>query len=432
EARGAFTQKEYARVLEISIDAIDRIAQTRELYRRSREALEAATEAVGEATAVGAEPTEVSETLRRAQDLAGSGDYLAAAARAREAIDLAGWTIERRYAGNIAEVRNLLLTARSEGLEAAESVTASLSQAETFLKEKQWNRAREALERGQSEAFRALDESLTARLSRIESRRAELGSPTPEEAARRAEWAGGLETARANHAYAEAIAAVQAEEARGVESRRATLERTVNELKDRLWVGERLGLDTTPAMERFSEARMALDQGRLEAVEGEVRQGNAALEGLIREGISARSKQVETELLFARDGLRVRLGDLEARLAAVSTIVEDGRLVEAGRSLLAVEEEVTNRKAAHRQLMNLHYLIEAGLRRAAASRLDSGEARRLFEESQRDTASDYTAAIAKARASLKLVEGLLKSSEPPTAFWPFKRPAGDAPPRGAQ
>ena len=65
EARGAFDQKDFARVLEISIDAIDRIAQTRELFRRSREAVDQAAEAVDQAVAVGAEPPRSPRRCRR-------------------------------------------------------------------------------------------------------------------------------------------------------------------------------------------------------------------------------------------------------------------------------------------------------------------------------------------------------------------------------
>jgi hypothetical protein len=432
EARLALEHKDFARVLQLSLDASELLAQTRELHRRAYEALEVASGHVEQAIGMGAEPAEVAATLQTARDLAESGDYAGALGRAREAMDLSSWAIERRYAGTISEVRGLLQTTRSEGLPETEAVTESLKEAEAFLQAKEWVKAGETLVRAQAKAFEALDRGVAIRIESIAKHHGELGTPDAEEEARRKQWQVGVEDALGRRAYPEAMASIESEEQRSRDSRRAALERSVAELKDRLWVGERLGLDATPAMERFSEAQMALDQGRLEVVEREIAQGNSALDGLIRDGISRRSKQVETELFYARDGLRVRIGDMDVRLASVETLTQEGRLVEAGRALLAVEEDLTQRKALHRQLMNLHYLIEAALRRAAESRLDAGEARRLFDASMREAASNYAEAIVKARASLKLVEGLLKSSEPPTAFWPFKRPAAGSEDRRGQ
>ncbi len=425
EVRAALEKSEFARVLELAIGATDVLAQARELHRKARESLELASGPVAQAKAIGAEAEEVSAALDRARGAFDAGDYPTAVARAREALDLASWAIERRYSGAIAEVRGLLTTARSQGLPDAEGVTVSLQEAETLLQAKEWGKAGERLSNAREKAFEALDQIIAARGAAIVRAQAALPAPEAEEAKRRTLWAAVVEEARSRRAYGDALAQLDAEETRDRESVRATLVQKVAELKERLWVGERLGLDTTPAMERFSEAQIALDQGQLGAVERQVREGTTALEGLIRDGITQRLKQVETELYYARDGLRIRIGDLDGRVESVGTLIEAGRLVEAGRTVLAVEEDLNQRKALHGQLKNLHYLIEAALRRAQTSRLEAGEARRLYEASIREAADDYAGAIAKARAALKLVEGLLRASEPPTAFWPFKRPPGD-------
>jgi hypothetical protein len=424
EIQTALEKAEFPHVLELAIEATDVLAQARDLHRKAREALELAQGPVGQARSIGAESEEVAAALDRARGAFDSGDYPAAAAKAREALDLASWAIERRFAGAIAEVQTLMTTAQSRGLPDAASVTASLHEAETLLQAKEWGKAGETLSKARAKAFEALDQVIASRRAEIAVTQAALPTPDSEESERRTRWAAAVDDARSRGAYADALAQLDAEEARGRESERATLEGKVAELKERLWVGERLGLDTTPAMERFSEAQISLNAGQLEAVERQVRDGTTALEGLIREGITRRLKQVETELYYARDGLRIRIGDLDERVGSVGPMVESGRLVEAGRTVLAVEEDLNQRKALHGQLKNLHYLIEAALRRAQASRLETSEARRLYEASVREAAEDYAGAIAKARSALKLVEGLLRASEPPTAFWPFKRPPG--------
>lgn len=432
EARGAFAHGEYSRVIELSLEASELLDQTREVHRHAEEALEFATAQVHQALGMGAEPTEVSALLQRARDAAGAGDYATALTTAREATELSWWAIERRYASAIAEVRALLGSGPSASPSDSGSANALLSDAEASLQAKEWVKAGELVDRARTLTYEQLDGQIGMRLRALRPGRSTGTAVEEGEADRLRQWEAALEEARSRRAYPEMLHLIEEEERRGEDSRRSRLETRVSELKDRLWVGERLGLDTTPAMERFSEARMALDQGRLDAVEGTVQEGNASLDSLIREGISNRSKQVETELLYARDGLRVRIGDMAEQLGSVDAIAQEGRLVDAGRVLLSVEEDLNQRKSLHRQLMNLHYLIEAALRRASDAHLDSGESRRLFEASIRESATNYAEAIAKARAALKLVEGLLKASEPPTAFWPFKRPSSDGSDRSPQ
>ncbi|HTT44716.1 MAG TPA: hypothetical protein VMH38_01710, partial [Thermoplasmata archaeon] len=233
--------------------------------------------------------------------------------------------------------------------------------------------------------------------------------------------------ARGRHDYSRALSILEDAERQAREAAHSKLELRLTELKNRIWVGERLGLDTTPAMELFGEARLGLDQGQFPEAAHHIEQGNEALARLLRERIDSRLGEVATELGFARDGLRVSLGNLEERLAKVPKLIDRNEIAEAGRLLIGIEEELAQRKSQHRELMNLHYLIDAALGRAADQALDTSEAERLLSESLRGRSTDYADAIAKAHASLKLLEGLLRAAEPPTSFWPFRRP-----PPGAQ
>jgi hypothetical protein len=247
---------------------------------------------------------------------------------------------------------------------------------------------------------------------------AEVGGP---EAEARAQAALGIQEARERRDYAVAVQRLGEEEARGRLSRIANLERAVHQLKERLWVGEKLGLDTTPVMELFSEAKIALEAGKYATVETSVRQGNERLAHLVDAQLGERRRRVESELTFARDGLNVTLGTLPERLASVEGLVKSGELVEGARTLLAVEEELNLRKALHRELLNIHYLIDSALAKASEKHLDTGEARKLLEESIRARVDDYQKALDKARESLKLLQGQTKPPEAPSAFWPFRR-----------
>ena len=76
--------------------------------------------------------------------------------------------------------------------------------------------------------------------------------------------------------------------------------------------------------------------------------------------------------------------------------------------------------------MNLHYLLDAALGRAAERHVDTAEARRLLDESIHVRTRDYGIALEKAREALRLLQGQLQGAEPSTttAVWPFRRAPG--------
>ncbi|MCI4346796.1 MAG: hypothetical protein L3K07_08630, partial [Thermoplasmata archaeon] len=76
----------------------------------------------------------------------------------------------------------------------------------------------------------------------------------------RAEMARHIAEARERHEYGAALELLREEESRIRERWKLNLAHEVQELQDHLWVGEKLGLDTTPVMEVFSEAKLALDE----------------------------------------------------------------------------------------------------------------------------------------------------------------------------
>jgi hypothetical protein len=200
------------------------------------------------------------------------------------------------------------------------------------------------------------------------------------------------------------------------------LQKSVAELKERVWVGEKLGLDTTPAMELLSEASLALESGRLTPVAERIRAADSNLAKVVAARVPDKLREVQTELVFAEEGLHVTLGSIAAQLHQVEERRAAGEVLEAGRLLLVAEEELNRRKAMHRELMNIHYLIDAALGKAAERHLDASEARKLLDESIRARGTDYTLALEKARESLAMLQVQLKAIDSATpAYWPFKR-----------
>ncbi|MGD0589083.1 MAG: hypothetical protein ABSA63_09900, partial [Thermoplasmata archaeon] len=364
-----------------------------------------------------------------------AGLYPDATRVSREATEEARWAIERLFAGPIGELRRKLDSARHEGLGAeVDPIEAILGEAETALRARDWARVKEAIARGEAACVRILDEIVDGRWREVEAEYVRTSDGPPAEVDRRSEVRAQLTALRDHHDYGAALVLVRSELELARQRRREDIERQMAEFKDRLWVGERLALDTTPVMQTFSEARVALDAGRPDEAEALLARATSALEPTVREPYTRRWRELQTEINFAQEGLHVKVGPIRERLQQVEELDRSGQLLDAARLLLKIEEELNLRKSLHRELMNLHYLIDAALTKAHELRVDTSEARALLAESLRLRETDYSAALEKAREALRklqsegvgTVEGTVPAPSPASnPFWPFRRPPSE-------
>lgn len=436
EAQGAYRDRLFPVVLELALDASDALAAAQEAHRRAREALDSADRQIKESLEVGSDVGDVVGILDAARAAFQEGEYPEATRKAREAAEQARWSIERLFAGVLAEVRHLVETARTAGLtEIADRFSAETEGAEAALKVREWKKASDAFQWCREGLTEALTAALEARAREVEAAYHDEVAPSEPELQFRAEAKRRAIEEAGRGAYAAALGILRDEEARARDQWRVDLESRVTNLKDRLWVGEKLGLDTTPVMERFSEAQLAITNGRLEEVREKVTDGEARLKALVAERLPDRMKETQTELVFAQDGLHVALSDVVARMRTVPDLLASGLSIEAAQVVLESAEELNRRKALHRELMNLHYLIDAALGRATELHLDTADARKLLDESIQARGTDYAVALEKAREALRILQERLKQAEPPApaptptapAFWPFRRPPATGP-----
>ncbi|MCI4331054.1 MAG: hypothetical protein L3K19_04325 [Thermoplasmata archaeon] len=423
KARSAFHRHEYPQVLELAIVAADLIAVGREQHRRAREALDAADRQVKEAMELGADLGEVVSSLDLARRHADAGEYLETIPKAREVAERALWAIDKQYSGALAEVRHLLETAEGaqSGTELA-AVRRPFEEAEAALRAREWKRAGDGLAAAREAALRSLDTLLSERLEALPKLYHDDGEAPPQEVEFRRQASERISSEMSRRNYPGALAALGEESHRLTERWRQGLGHRVNELKDRVWVGEKLGLDTTPVMELFSEAKLALEGGKLSEVPPLLGRADLQLTSLVKQRVGERLREVQTELTFAQEGLHVSVGSVPQTLALVEERRAAGREIEAAQALLAADEELNRRKSMHRELMNIHYLIDAALVRAHERHLDVTPARSALDESIRLRVTDYAQALEKAREALTMLQGQLKGGEAPAGMWPFRRP----------
>ncbi|MCI4353958.1 MAG: hypothetical protein L3K06_01160, partial [Thermoplasmata archaeon] len=427
EAEQSFRDHLYPIVLELAIDASDSLAVSRDGFRRAREALDSADRQVKSALELGADVGETVPVLDAARTAWTSGEYPEATRKGREAAEMGRWAIERLYSGALTDLRHLTETARAAGLEEElAAATKGVEDVEAALQSRDWKRANELIRSVSERTTSAMTARLDGRISELEAVYRSSGGNDANEPPLREAARARVAEARGRGAYAEALAVLQQEEARLAELRRADLQSRVTGLRERLWIGEKLGVDTTPVMEVFSESQLALQSGKVEDVAPMVERGEELLRKLVAARVSERLRETQTELVFAQDGLHVALGDVSERLKGVGALVAAGSAIEAARIVLEAAEELNRRKALHRELMNIHYLIDAALGRAAERHLDTGPARLLLDESIRAVTTDYAVALEKARESLRLLQTQLKGTDTttPTTFWPFRKAPG--------
>jgi hypothetical protein len=435
-ARASYAQGAYPEAIERAIAASDHLEAARDGFRRAKETLATAVLQIDESAGLLAEPTEARARLEEAQKEADAGRYPIAVRLAREATEMARWAVERMFAPPLGELRRQVDLAKAEGLSAEIApLEALVAEAETASRGRQWEAVRRSLDRANALEGSLFESVVTGRWREIEAAGPEPKALPAAETERRAQLKAELDRLRERRDLGAALKILRREWEAVEAQRREATSREMTALRDRLWVGERLGVDTTPVMQTFGEARAAFDQHKLAEAAELIGRASQGLEGAVRAPFTRRRKELQSEVTFAEEGLHVSVGAVQEALKGVDERLRAGELLEGARLLLKAEEELNLRKSLHRELTNLHYLIDAALARAEERRIDTAEARQLLADSLRLRATDYPAALDRARAALKKLEsagvavgeGTPPPAAPATPFWPFRRPPPTSP-----
>ncbi len=400
--RAAFGRGDFLEVLEQSISVSEAVAEGRDGKRRAEAAIQAAERQIKETSELGAEPGDAAARLAEAREEAAAGHFAEAIRLSGEATEQGRWAIERMFSAPVSELRAEVETAKAAGLaREVGPLDETMTEAEEALRAGAWPKVRAALNRAETASKGLYKEVVEARLREIEATAGAGARPSEAEAARRKTLRGELGRLEPKRDLKGALQLLATELETVRAERQESITKAMAEFKDRLWIGERLGLDTTPVMQAFSEARGALEAGRFDPAEESLAKAREMLDETAKGPLTRRRKELETEVTFAEEGLHVAVGPVKARLKEADRLLQSGAITEAGKIVLKAVEEVNQRKALHRELTNLHYLLDAALSRASELGVDASEARRLLAESLRLRESDYPAALEKAREALR-------------------------------
>lgn len=425
-AEAAFARSDYPTVLEHALSVYETLSVAKEGLRHAREALALAERQVAEATGLGAEAQEAAGVLAEGKEELSAGRYPAAVRLGREAAEMGRWAIERMFSAPLGELRAMLEAGRREGLtEELAALEGNVAEAEAALRASTWPKVRSLLAKADAQGRKLVASLIDRRWAEFDADARKLGAASPAESARRTALKADLERLKETRDLGEAVRRLRTETETLASRRQEETARGIGEFRDRLWVGERLGIDTTPMMQGLGEARVALESGNEADAAQRLGQASDALDEAIRSPLARRQKEVQSEVAFAEGGLHVAVEPVKARLHEAEEATAGGRLVDAARLVLQAEEELNLRKSLHRELSNLQYLLDTAIHRAEERNLDASKPRALLAESLRLRSDDYAQALEKAREALRLLreEGVV-DKEPPVA-WPFSRDAKD-------
>jgi hypothetical protein len=405
-ARDLFANGRYADVLDSVLAATDRLALQADLRKRARDAISKTRDLLEEYAPLDLDVTPLRSDLERAEALLEQGEYGPARSLAMTVAEGARNLVETRLYASLEEVRHLARSLSALGPEGVPAVQALIDKAEEQLRQRQWLASQRLQQEARDQARRMLEAGVSEVRTRLETVWKSI-PPEPGEDRERLrqevdQKVQAQDTEGALRLLHQALEEAQTRRISRLEQETRDLERSV------LW-GEKLGVDTTPVMELFSEARLNLESRNLEVVSAGLAKAREQLALLLGSRLEERLRDLEGELAFAKEGLNVSVGPVESLLKQVEDFRQRHDPVSATELLLKAEEELNERKARHRELTNLSYLVDAALAQASERKVSTGRAKELLAEALRLRATDYTQAIEMARSALTELQRLLSS-----------------------
>lgn len=410
QAEELFARGDYSGVLEMSMNVSDMLLQVQDTRKAARESLARGLAFLQSVTALAVDLSGPKSELSKADDLIKAGSYSEALSKARAAGEAARGAVEGVVSQSFSKAHELIDLVAQLVPDKAPSVNASLEAGQVALKARDWGTALAKLDDARNQAHEALLTVLKDQHSKLKALWKAVPAMDPSAAEARAATEASIAWALEQGEIVKAKEGLDKAGADADRLRMVYLEKEVDKLQKQVLIGEKLGVETTPIMEAFSEAKLNLQARQFEAVPQQLAKAASALNDLMATRLAEKRKEVTSELAFAKEGLNVSVQPVEEALRQAELEEESGDVGGAAVKLLEAEEELNRRKSRHRELTNLHYLLDAALTQATEHKIDVTHPRELLAESIRLKPMDYAKAIEVARTALNEVQQLLKAA----------------------
>ncbi len=401
QAKDLLARGDYAGVLERTMEGGDRLLGAQQGRRESLSALDRTAQYLGTLEVLG-EEVQVSRALveegRRHFD---QGRYREAKEAAESAYEQGRTALEALLDRRRREVEGIYAEARSLYPDEFGTGPDPLTPAQEALAQQDWAGVLRALEEAEAQARAKTTSLAEEEIHALEAQWEREPVGDPEETRIRQETLRSAREAVTELRYAEVRPALEKGRQEALALRRRTLEGEISALEERVLLGERLGVDMTPVMEVFSEAKMELTAGNLETSAALRARTEETLLGLLRQRLPERSQALNSETAFAKEGLGVEVGPVEVLLRRVESQQSAGEVYPAALGLVEAEGELNRRRGLHHRLTNLQYMVEAVLAQAEEGHQDVGALRERLKEAMALRSEDYERAL---KASQEVLE----------------------------
>ena len=234
----------------------------------------------------------------------------------------------------------------------------------------------------------------------------------------------GADGAGAQRAYREAEAALErgdADTARGLYQQaldlglggaRTSLTKELQRGRALADLGQRLDVETSPSLKRFSEAKARIDDGEFERAFELINDGLKDAQAAISAKVSDALTSVESTVLHAKR-IGADVGDAEAQLQLASQALLEGNFEKALELIEQGSQRVESRRMVEKRFVELTYKAESTIRNAKKFGIEVKEAERALQNSIQLKKTDMTRAIAAAEDAYRLaweaIEGFAPS-----------------------
>ena len=400
-AKDLLSRGDYAGVLEHTMEGGDMLLAAERARKEAHDLLAQTSRYLDSLEVLGSALDPLREQIAQGQRDLSEGRYPEARRQAESAYDRARSELDGLLSHGRAELEKLRLKARALDPERYARPSGLETAIRAKLEARDWAGALAELSQEESRLKGELRGLLDEERARLEKFWEEEPALSPEESRLREETLTGATQALAEERYDEAGSILERGRTEGASLHRGKLESEFTALEERVLLGERLGVDTTPVMEIFTEAKLDLAAGKNAESQEKRRRSEETLDGLFRQRVPERLQELTSEVAFAREGLGVEVGSLEALLKEVEGSVGAGKFAEAARSLVQVESELNRLKGMHHRLASLRYMIEAALNRRAGSGADVSGLRDRLTSISTSGAGGYDEALQQAQKLLE-------------------------------
>jgi hypothetical protein len=408
-AKDLLARGDYAGVLERTMEGGDRLLAAQQGRREALTALDRTSQYLGTLEVLGEGIQGLRGLVEEGRRHFDQGRYREAKEAAEAAYEQGRSALEALLDSRRREVEAVYSEARSLYPDQFGEAHDPLAPAQEALVRQDWAGALRALGEAEAQARTRASSLAEEEIRALEAQWAQEPVQDPREEAIRQETLRAARAAVADHRLAEVRPALERGRQEALALRRQALEREISALEERVLLGERLGVDTTPVMEVFSEAKMELAAGNLASSASCRKRTEETLEGLLRQRLPEVLQSLNSETAFAKEGLGVEVGPVEALLSRVEGQQSAGEVYAAALGLVEAEAELNRRRGLHHRLTNLQYMVEAALGQAESGNADVGRLRERLKEALTLRSEDYERALRATQELLEEVRGLGRS-----------------------